>query len=109
MAVKTSPTAIASTPTQVPIRTALRCLRVISHNSSSRLQTKLSCQGIKLLQCFGVPAELRLGPGEGLHGIILPVEHGIGSNQLEPTGKIVALLRQPIVQPLYHGLDHGLA
>ena len=52
---------------------------------------------------------MRLRPPERLQGIILPVEHGIGSDQLEPTGKIVALLRQPVIKPLYHGLDHGLA
>src|SRR6187549_2187373 len=105
----TSPTANVSTPRQVPIRTALRCLRVIPTNSRSRLQAELSGQSVKLLQRFGVSAELGLGPRERFQGIVLPVKHGIGSDQLEPTGKIVALLRQPIVKPLYHGLDYGLA
>jgi hypothetical protein len=68
-----------------------------------------AAKGIKLLQRLGVATELGLSPFKRFKRVVLPVKYGIGSYELEPTGKIVAVLREPVGKPLHHGFDHGLA
>jgi len=75
----------------------------------SGFQPQSGGEGIELLKRLGVPVELSLRPLRRLQGIILSIEHAIGSDKLQLPGQIVTVLREPVGKPLHHGFDHGLA
>ena len=103
MANSTSPTATPSTTRQVPIRTPLRCFRVMTS-----IQARPQADRAAARAC-ALPLNWLLARCKRLQRVVLPVEHAIGSDQLEPAGKIAAVLVEPGGEPLHHLLDHRLA
>src|SRR5580700_9159127 len=106
-----SPTATARTPSEPPIRTRRRCLRVILAASTalcrqSSFETQAFCEVIDPLDLVGMFGKCFLRVSGGAFCLFALAEHGVGAHQPKPAFDIAAVRVQPISELGNHATDH---